>query len=170
MSDRPLRLFEVGLGTGLNALLTKVAVEQAKRPLCYYSIERYPLEEELANQLNYSGLPTADLRAIHEAPWGEDISLSPYFTLHKIQGDLTTSSFPAGLDLIYFDAFGAQVQPELWNEDIFKKMYNALKNNGILVTYAAKGSVRRALVAAGFTVERVPGPPMKREMLRAQKN
>ena len=167
MSDRPLRLFEVGLGTGLNALLTKGAVEQAKRPLCYYSIERYPLEEELANQLNYSGLPTEDLRAIHEAPWGEDISLSPYFTLHKIQGDLTTSPFPAGLDLIYFDAFSPESQPELWEEGIFRRLFEASSPGAVLTTYCAKGEVRRRLQRAGFLVERLAGPPGKREVLRA---
>ena len=167
MSDRPLRLFEVGLGTGLNALLTKVAVEQAKRPLYYYSIERYPLEEELASQLNYSGLPTADLRAIHEAPWGEDISLSPHFTLHKIQGDLTASSFPTGLDLIYFDAFSPESQPELWEEGIFRRLFEASSPGAVLTTYCAKGEVRRRLQRAGFLVERLPGPPGKREVLRA---
>lgn len=167
MSDRPLRLFEVGLGTGLNALLTKVTVEQAKRPLCYYSIERYPLEEELANQLNYSGLPTEDLRAIHGAPWGEDISLSPYFTLHKIQGDLTTSSFPEGLDLIYFDAFSPESQPELWEEGVFRRLFEASSPGAVLTTYCAKGEVRRRLQRAGFLVERLAGPPGKREVLRA---
>lgn len=167
MSDRPLRLFEVGLGTGLNALLTKVAVEQAKRPLCYYSIERYPLEEELANQLNYSGLSTADLRAIHGAPWGEDISLSPYFTLHKIQGDLTISPFPAGLDLIYFDAFSPESQPELWEEGVFRRLFEASSPGAVLTTYCAKGEVRRRLQRAGFLVERLAGPPGKREVLRA---
>ena len=167
MTDRPLRLFEVGLGTGLNALLTKVAVEQVKRPLCYYSIERYPLEEELANQLAYSDLPTEDLRAIHGAPWGEDISLSPYFTLHKIQGDLTTSSFPAGLDLIYFDAFSPESQPELWEEGIFRRLFEASSPGAVLTTYCAKGEVRRRLQRAGFLVERLAGPPGKREVLRA---
>ena len=167
MSDRPLRLFEAGLGTGLNALLTKVAVEQAKRPLCYYSIERYPLEEELANQLNYSELPTADLRAIHGASWGEDISLSPYFTLHKIQGDLTISPFPAGLDLIYFDAFSPESQPELWEEGVFRRLFEASSPGAVLTTYCAKGEVRRRLQRAGFLVERLPGPPGKREVLRA---
>ena len=167
VTDRPLRLFEVGLGTGLNALLTKVAVEKAKRPLCYYSIERYPLEEELASQLAYSDLPTEDLRAIHEAPWGEDISLSPYFMLHKIQGDLTASSFPTGLDLIYFDAFSPESQPELWEEGIFRRLFEASSPGAVLTTYCAKGEVRRRLQRAGFLVERLPGPPGKREVLRA---
>ena len=167
VTDRPLRLFEVGLGTGLNALLTKVAVEQAKRPLCYYSIERYPLKEELANQLAYSDLPTEDLRAIHEAPWGEDISLSPYFTLHKIQGDLTTSPFPTELDLIYFDAFSPESQPELWEEGIFRRLFEASSPGAVLTTYCAKGEVRRRLQRAGFLVERLAGPPGKREVLRA---
>ena len=167
MSDRPLRLFEVGLGTGLNALLTKVEVEQAKCPLYYYSIERYPLEEELASQLAYSDLPTEDLRAIHEAPWGEGISLSPYFMLHKIQGDLTASSFPTGLDLIYFDAFSPESQPELWEEGVFRRLFEASSPGAVLTTYCAKGEVRRRLQRAGFLVERLPGPPGKREVLRA---
>ena len=107
---------------------------------------------------------------MHSCSCNQTIKLSPTFSLKtRLQHFQQINDTPT-FNLIYFDAFGAQVQPELWNEDIFKKMYNALKNNGILVTYAAKGSVRRALVAAGFTVERLPGPPMKREMLRAQKN
>ena len=142
-------------------------MEQVKRPLCYYSIERYPLEEELANQLNYSGLPTADLRAIHGAPWEEDISLSPYFTLHKIQGDLTISPFPSGLDLIYFDAFSPESQPELWEEGVFRRLFEASSPGVVLTTYCAKGEVRRRLQRAGFLVERLPGPPGKREVLRA---
>ena len=106
---------------------------------------------------------------MHQCPWNEEINLNNHFTFKKRKQFFQEINDLARFDLIYFDAFGAQVQPELWQEDIFQKMYNTLKTNGILVTYAAKGSVRRAMTACGFTVERLQGPPGKREMLRATK-
>ena len=107
---------------------------------------------------------------MHCCTWNETITLSPTFSFKKRLQRFETINDDEQFNLIYFDAFGAQVQPELWEEDIFRRMYNALKHGGVLVTYAAKGSVRRAMQACGFTVERLPGPPMKREMLRARKD
>ena len=106
---------------------------------------------------------------MHRSPWEEEVAISEDFFLWKQQKYFSQINDKEAFDLIYFDAFGARVQPELWTEDIFSIMYNAIKNDGILVTYAAKGSVRRAMQAVGFTVERLPGPPGKREMLRAKK-
>ena len=106
---------------------------------------------------------------MHKSAWEGKIGLTPYFSFNKQKKDFQEISDRNLYDLIYFDAFGARVQPELWTEIIFDKMYNALTENGILVTYSAKGSVRRAMQAVGFVVERLPGPPGKREMLRALK-
>ena len=107
---------------------------------------------------------------MHQTPWEEEyMSLSKDFYLLKRKQFFQEINDTAAFDLIYFDAFGAQNQPELWTEEIFAKMFQAIKPNGILVTYAAKGSVRRAMQSVGFVVERLPGPPGKREMLRAMK-
>jgi len=107
---------------------------------------------------------------MHRCIWNKLITLSPSFSFKKRLQRFETINDTDTFDLIYFDAFGAQVQPELWQEAIFQQMYTSLKQGGYLVTYAAKGSVRRAMQACGFTVERLPGPPMKREMLRAHKD
>ena len=106
---------------------------------------------------------------MHNSTWGKETPISKYFNLLKINIELEKFNLKTQYDLIYFDAFGARVQPELWTESIFKRMFNALSDNGVLVTYAAKGSVRRAMQAVGFVVERLEGPPGKREMLRATK-
>lgn len=164
---RPVRLFEVGFGTGLNALLTAEAVARTETPLHYYSIERYPLSAEIYRQLAYPDLDGDLLQALHDAPWGKDIALSSSFTLHKLAGDLTSTPFPDALDLVYFDAFSPESQPELWSEAIFQRLFDALRPAGVLTTYCAKGEVRRRLQRAGFLVERLPGPPGKREVLRA---
>lgn len=165
--ERPLRLFEVGLGTGLNTLLTATEAERLSVPIHYYSVERYPLTPEVYGQLAFAGLDTSLLQAIHTAPWGEDVPLTPYFTLHKLQGDLTELRLPHTLDLIYFDAFSPESQPELWEEGIFQSLFDATEAGAVLTTYCAKGVVRRRLQAVGFFVERLPGPPGKREVLRA---
>lgn len=171
---QPVSILEIGFGTGLNALVTFAQHTSLEQTIDYETVEAYPLTWQEASQMNYPQLIDNSLSSIfqqmHCCSWNETIQLSPTFSFKKRLQHFQQINDTPTFNLIYFDAFGAQVQPELWNEDIFKKMYNALKNNGILVTYSAKGSVRRALVAAGFTVERLPGPPMKREMLRAQKN
>lgn len=171
---QPISILEIGFGTGLNALVTFAQHTSLGQTIHYETVEAYPLTWQEASQMNYPQLIDNSLSStfqqMHSCSWNKTIQLSPTFSFKKRLQHFQQINDTPTFNLIYFDAFGAQVQPELWNEDIFKKMYNALKNNGILVTYAAKGSVRRALVAAGFTVERLPGPPMKREMLRAQKN
>lgn len=168
------RILEIGLGTGLNAFLTLLAAEEMQRKVHYTGIERYPLAEETLRQLDYPSIVgkkhEEDYYAIHQAPWEKETILSPWFTLHKIEGDFTRHTFQKGYDIIYFDAFAPEKQPEMWEQALFNTLYNVLNEGGILTTYCAKGVVRRMLQTAGFTVERLPGPPGgKREILRATK-
>ena len=168
------RILEIGLGTGLNAFLTFVESEEAQRKIYYTSIERYPLDEQTIRMLEYPNCigkgHEEDYLSIHQAPWEEDTALSPWFTLHKIKGDFTNYTFEKGYDIIYFDAFAPEKQPEMWEQSLFEHLYNILNDGGILTTYCAKGAVRRMLQTAGFTVERLAGPPGgKREILRATK-
>lgn len=168
------RILEIGLGTGLNCFLTLLEAGESQRKIHYTGIERYPLDLETIARLDYPTIigrgHEADYFAIHEAPWGKDEPLSPWFTLHKIEGDFTRYTFPKGYDIIYFDAFAPEKQPEMWEQSLFDGLYRALNEGGILTTYCAKGVVRRMLQAAGFRVERLAGPPGgKREILRATK-
>lgn len=172
-ADEP-HILEIGLGTGLNAFLTLLAAEEDRRKVHYTAIERYPLTEETARRLAYPSLigkgHEADYHAIHSTPWEADCPLSPWLTLHKIKGDFTHHPTGKGYDVIYFDAFAPEKQPEMWEQPLFNGLYEALNDGGILTTYCAKGAVRRMMQAAGFTVERLPGPPGgKREILRATK-
>lgn len=171
--NEPIQLLEIGFGTGLNALLTWNETNKNSFKVRYEGVEAYPVSKEEVSQLNYSeqaGIPESVFCSMHEGPWEMDFALDDHFTLHKTNKRFEALNYDALFNLIYFDAFGARVQPELWTEAIFQKMYDALKTPGVLVTYAAKGSVRRAMQAVGFHVERLPGPPGKREMLRATKN
>lgn len=170
----PVAILEIGFGTGLNAFITLLEAKKRRLNIFYNGVEAYPVTSEELEQLNYiSELRAEDSQAefelMHHCPWEKDVRITPDFTLHKQQKDFSELNIENTFDLIYFDAFGARVQPELWTEAIFMIMFSALKSKGILVTYAAKGSVRRAMQAVGFVVERLPGPPGKREMLRAVK-
>ena len=178
MNENPdqnsLHILEIGFGTGLNALLTLIHTEKSSVNLLYEGVEAYPVSSEELAQLNY--LEAADAQVfeavfekMHQTPWEQTEIITEAFQLKKRKQTFETLEDQDQHDLIYFDAFGARVQPELWEEPIFEKMYCALKAGGVLVTYAAKGSVRRAMQAVGFKVERLPGPPGKREMLRAVK-
>lgn len=171
--DAPLRLFEVGFGTGLNALLSWREAEERHIPLWYYSIEKFPITPELYEALHYEGLGEErevkdQLLRLHAAPWDEAVELSPSFTLHKLRGDLTTCTFPERLSVIYYDAFSPESQPELWAEELFQRLGKVASSGAILSTYCAKGEVRRRLQRSGFLVERLPGPPGKREVLRGR--
>ena len=168
-------ILEIGLGTGLNCVLTLLEAKESQRNVHYTGIERYPLNEEIIRKLNYPSIIgkecEEDYFAIHQAPWEEDVCLSPWFTLHKMEGDFTHYSFEQKYDIIYFDAFAPEKQPEMWEQSLFDNLYQVLNEGGILTTYCAKGVVRRMLQTAGFKVERLPGPPGgKREILRAIKN
>jgi len=172
-SLKNISILEIGFGTGLNALLTAIEAEKLRLKIDYVGVEAYPVSYEELQQLNYTQIisnTTQDLfDVIHESSWGKQENISPFFSIKTRKQFFNDITDKEVFDLIYFDAFGARVQPELWTEDIFKIMFKALKQNGVLVTYSAKGSVRRAMQTVGFTVERLPGPPGKREMLRATK-
>lgn len=173
-SPKNISILEIGFGTGLNAFITLIEAEKLEVNINYVGVEGYPISSEEIWQLNYSKQLNADVnealfKKMHEVAWEEKQMLSNRFSLTKQNKFFTEITDKDFYNLIYFDAFGARVQPELWTEAIFKKMYDSLKNEGVLVTYAAKGSVRRAMIAVGFLVEKLPGPPGKREMLRARK-
>lgn len=173
-ASRPVRILEMGFGTGLNALLSLLEAPRRGLLLEYTALEAFPVTREEWEALDYGSLfddPEAGdhFQKLHEAPWETPTSVTPSFTLLKLQADLLEFNACDAFDLVYFDAFGARVQPELWTVKVFQSMFHALSEGGCLVTYAAKGSVRRAMLASGFLVERLPGPPGKREMLRALK-
>ena len=167
----PIRIFEMGFGTGLNALLTLDHAESRSIPTHYTSIDLYPLPYDTAIQLNYADNNNKNVfHHLHKADWGIDVTITPHFTLHKIKTDLQLLSLrDDSIDVIYFDAFAPSSQPELWNELIADKLYNMLSIGGILTTYCAQGAFKRHLKNVGFKVERLPGPPGKREMTRAIK-
>ena len=171
-SGREIALLEVGFGTGLNALITLLEAPRQNLSVGYTSLEAYPVTRPEWEALDYGqhfpgAGATEAFKALHEAPWETEVPVTGAFRLFKRRSDFRELQDIGAYDLVYFDAFGARVQPELWTEALFSSMYRALKPGGCLVTYAAKGSVRRAMQAAGFRVERLPGPPGKREMLRA---
>ena len=169
----PVRIFEAGFGTGLNAYLTAMESSSANRKIYYTSIEKYPLSAEITGRLNYSGLfPGAEaglFSLIHSSPWNSSADITNTFTLTKIEGDLTKASPQGQFDLIYFDAFGPDKQPEMWTGEIFENISAITVTGGVFVTYSAKGSVRRSLKNAGFDVSLLPGPPGKRQIIRAVK-
>lgn len=172
--NRQLHILEIGFGTGLNALITLIEAEKQKLAIRYTGVEAFPVAIEELNALNYLEALQQESRKkefdiLHSSPWETKVNITPNFQLTKQKKDFKDIDDVNLFDLIYFDAFGARVQPELWTVAIFDLMFKAMKSNGYLVTYAAKGSVRRAMIAVGFLVERLPGPPGKREMLRARK-
>jgi len=172
--SQAISIMEVGFGTGLNALITLKEAPALKLKVHYTGVEAFPISMEETAALNYSQLLNIpqlqqDFMDMHTAAWNKMVALSKTFTLIKRKMEFKDIKDYMLFNLIYFDAFGARVQPELWTVRIFEKMFHALKPKGILVTYSAKGSVRRAMQEVGFVVERLPGPPGKREMLRARK-
>jgi tRNA U34 5-methylaminomethyl-2-thiouridine-forming methyltransferase MnmC len=172
---KEINVLEVGFGTGLNALLTVLESKKQRRKINYVAVEPEPVAADILESLNFSteigGSEAAGYyKKICEAGWVYPAYLSDYFIISKIQAKLEDISLKdEQFHLVYFDAFGPDVQPELWTEQVFTQLYKCLKQNGILVTYSCKGTVKRALKAAGFTIEKLPGPPGKREVLRAIK-
>ena len=168
-----LSILEIGFGTGLNALLTYIQSKNSKQLIDYYTIEKYPLIKEEFMQLNYASIlndyPSDLLYRLHDAPWEKPTTIDSKFTLVKLQQDLLHLHVDKPFDLVYFDAFGPDKQPDLWTEDVFKTIFERMNWGGIVTTYSAKGQVRRNMKNAGFKVERIAGPPGKREMLRATK-
>lgn len=179
-----LCIFEMGFGTGLNALLTLTESEKKEQEIYYETIELFPLDNEQIKQLNFCEHLRGNDRQLlfekmHSCPWEKKISITENFIFKKSQTNLlnfesygtpeTDSSGKQAFDLICFDAFDPNVQSELWTKEVFEKMFSMLNPGGILVTYSSKGSVRRAMQNAGFIVEKLPGPPGKREITRAIK-
>jgi len=167
-------VLEIGFGTGLNAYITFLESERRNMTVNYTGVEAYPVIPEEIAGLNYVSQLKAEVHRqafvdFHSSEWEKKQTISDKFFLTKRKQFFNDMVDDNAHDLIYYDAFGSGVQPELWGEEIFAIMYKALKQNGVLVTYAAKGSARRAMVAVGFTIERLEGPPGKREMLRARK-
>jgi tRNA U34 5-methylaminomethyl-2-thiouridine-forming methyltransferase MnmC len=172
--SKEVTILEIGFGTGLNTFITLLEAQKLNVAVTYVGVEAFPISSDEIEAMNYSEQldenRTKDFENIHQVSWEEKHRITSGFLLTKQKKYFADIDDQEQFDLIYFDAFGARVQPELWTEAIFQKMYNTLRPNGILVTYSAKGSVRRAMIAVGFTVERLPGPPGKREMLRATKH
>jgi tRNA U34 5-methylaminomethyl-2-thiouridine-forming methyltransferase MnmC len=174
ISTSTISILEIGFGTGLNCFITLIEAEKKNVVIEYVGVEAYPVSREEIDQLNYVTELKEESKKhlfeeIHLCSWEDKYLVTSGFSLLKRQQIFQEIEDVNCFDLIYFDAFGAEHQPQLWTAIIFKKMLKALKLNGILVTYCAKGSVRRALQEVGFNVERLQGPPGKREMLRAIK-
>lgn len=166
-----INILEVGFGTGLNAILSCSENNDLKKQIYYETIEKYPLSDEIINDLQKSPVFNSKIsKQIHIAIWEKPVKINDNFTLHKIQIDLLEYTPDKTFDLIYFDAFSPEKQPELWTKEIFKTLYTATNKNGILVTYSAKGTVKQALRDAGYTVKRLPGPAGKRHIIQALKN
>ncbi len=168
-----IRVLEIGFGTGLNAFLTLVEAERSDKKIHYTSLEKYPVEVEKALQLNYPEVVLAGNRnsfeALHTSVWGEEVQIGSNFWLTKIEADFTQFAFNEMFDVVYFDAFSPEKQPEMWSLELFTKIFLRCNPGAVLTTYCAKGIVRRAMQSAGFQVERLPGPPGKRQILRSIK-
>ena len=174
IGNAEISILEMGFGTGLNALITLIESDQNSLNINYTGIEAFPVKEDEWRLLNYSKELNAEsyeqsFQRMHTSAWEKPVQITDHFKLTKLKMDMSLFKTESRFDLIYFDAFGYRVQPELWDVNIFRNMFQSLKIGGILVTYAAKGVVRRTLQEVGFTVERLPGPPGKREMLRGSR-
>ena len=168
-------ILELGFGTGLNALLTIIESAKNKQNILYTGVDAYPVALTEILQLNFVSelndqVDQKLFDKMHNSNWGEQIKLTDHFYLTKKEQFFQQIDDQNAFDLIYFDAFGYRIEPELWSKDIFEKMYRALKPNGILVTYACRSSIKLDMISIGFKVEKLPGAPGKREMLRASKN
>lgn len=169
---RPISILEIGFGTGLNALLSLQFADSAKVTINYAALEAYPVAREHWCKLDYARqlqMDPGSFTALHTVPWEQAAAISSHFTLCKQQQQFDTLAALSEFDLIYYDAFGPRVQPQLWNRDMLERTVMALKPGGVWVSYCAKGDVRRDLQGLGMQVERLQGPPGKRHMLRAQK-
>jgi len=167
-------VLEIGFGTGLNALLTAIFAEKNQKIINYITIEKFPLENELIDQLNYASQSNPDVflfKKIHLAQWEQNVIINDSFEILKLKTDLiqTELKIEVAVDIVFFDAFAPSKQSEMWDEKIFKILYETLADNGIFVTYSSAGMVKRALRTSGFNVKRVKGPPGKHHILIATK-
>jgi len=175
LTRKDIAVLELGMGTGLNAFLTLIEAQRLQLQIRYEAVEAFPLSQQQARRLNHpaileSGTFRNQFLALHEAAWGEPIQLTPSFEFKKEMHRFEEIDYPPLFDLVYFDAFAPNAQPELWELPTLRRVFDALKPGGVLVTYCAKGAVKRGLKQLGFKVEALPGPPGKREMTRAIKN
>jgi tRNA U34 5-methylaminomethyl-2-thiouridine-forming methyltransferase MnmC len=168
-------IFEMGFGTGLNALLSILEANRLQRKVMYETVEAFPLEDSITKHLNYcealaevSWQPVFE--ALHSGEWNKVLQITDLFSFKKIKAALADYTPGEPINIIYYDAFAPAAQPELWTKEVFEQLLHMLAPDGMLVTYCSKGDVRRALLAAGFSVEKIPGPPGKREMIRAKNN
>lgn len=172
-SATSVSILEIGFGTGLNAWLTAMEAEKRNILCSYHSLETTPLSVELITQLNYTDTANDEnkhlYRKLHEAGWDQTETITASFALTKHHCSLQHFIPQQSFEIIYFDAFAPEKQPELWTQELFQKLYDCLKPNGTIVTYSSKGDIKRLWREIGFVVERLPGPPMKRHMLRGRK-
>ena len=172
LNQKEIRIWEMGFGTGLNAYLSWIYAKKNKFRIDYHSLEKFPLTKDEIDILNFSEQLEQSQHTfdrLHSVAWDEKHQIDEHFNLLKTRGDLRNVTLPSNCDLIFYDAFGPDIQPDLWTIDLMNKVFYCVVPGGIFVTYSAKGQVRRNLKEVGFEVERIPGPPGKREMLRARK-
>lgn len=172
--QKEISILEIGFGTGLNAYMTLLEATKRNLAIQYTAIEAYPISMEQATALNYSTLlnnksSQAHFLQMHSSKWATPLTITEQFQFIKQQIKFEAIDFENQFDIIYFDAFAPNSQPELWEATVLGIMYKALKKEGVLVTYCAKGVVKRTLKAVGFQIEALKGPPGKREMTRAIK-
>jgi len=172
--EETVNILEIGFGTGLNVLLTLAASMDDKRRIHYTAIEKYPLEEKIIKALNHPVFAGEKgkyfFKKLHSAPWDLTVMIHEKFSLTKHKGDLITDNLTGNYNLVYFDAFAPDKQPEMWSEEVFRKISGVTLSGGIIVTYSSKGQIKRILRSNGFSVYLIPGPPGKREVIRAIKN
>ncbi len=161
-----ISILEIGFGTGLNALLSCEFATKQQQKIIYHTLEKYPLSAEILQQLNFGKERQNLLEKLHACKWEEKVEITPYFTILKTQTDLCSHPFSQQYNLIYYDAFAPDKQPEMWTPQLLKRVADTLTPNGILTTYSTKGTVKQAFRAAGLQVKRLPGPIGKRDMLR----
>lgn len=168
-----IHVLEIGFGTGLNAFLSLLEAEKTNKKILFTTIELYPIAQENIGLFNYAEqidpARKSDFEQLHIAEWNKQVFINEHFTLEKIVADFTSFQFNNQYDIIFFDAFSPEKQPEMWQPEIFSRLYAISNNDCILTTYCAKGAVRRAMQQAGYIVERIAGPKGKREILRCRK-
>ncbi len=171
--QKEITIFEVGFGTGLNAFLTFIETEKQKIKVNYITVEKYPVEPKFISKLNYHTFFDEKyhkiFEQIHSVEWGRTVILSDFFSIKKEKADFLNYNFENKIDLVYFDAFSFDSQPEMWSADIFTKIFNAMNNNSALVTYSAKGIIKQNMRTADFQIKRLKGAGNKWHMIRAKK-